>query len=407
MQTELNLPPLVERIYTNVTYFSVKCLHFPYLAPNFAAAIRTSLAPDAPRPPLRPGGCNLMKVVCDKLQDLNVNVPAPAVVPELPPWRVPHPAVTYTPTSKSDPPLLQKQLALETIASVSTLVPAAHHLYVDGSLQADGSAACAIFSPTMQPPVGNEWLGRRLPDSSSSTFCELNGLLDAVTLIVQRKVNGVIICDSKSALLALSSPRPVCARVVQEIRYQLAIAHDSSLIASLVWTPSHIGLAGNDTVDCLAKAACALDLDDANAAPSLQCYKKIIYSAAHNVTVLRRDAERASSVSIQHHDHFLHYRYKYRRRGLMVRRHNVVSARLRLGYRPVWQVSHAEDVPHYSSCKLCNTPNANTLDHYCLQCPTVLNLLPRDQDLIQICTHLLADDTLDLILTRHPHFGGC
>jgi len=259
----------------------------------------------------------------------------------------------------------------------------------------------------MQPPVGNEWLGRRLPDSSSSTFCELNGLLDAVTLIVQRKVNGVIICDSKSALLALSSPRPVCARVVQEIRYQLAIAHDSSLIASLVWTPSHIGLAGNDTVDCLAKAACALDLDDANAAPSLQCYKKIIYSAAHNVTVLRRDAERASSVSIQHHDHFLHYRYKYRRRGLMVRRHNVVSARLRLGYRPVWQVSHAEDVPHYSSCKLCNTPNANTLDHYCLQCPTVLNLLPRDQDLIQICTHLLADDTLDLILTRHPHFGGC
>ncbi|ROT85799.1 hypothetical protein C7M84_006458 [Penaeus vannamei] len=68
----------------------------------------------------------------------------PAVVPELPPWRVLHPAVTYTPTSKSDPPLLQKQLALETIASVSTLVPAAHHLYVDGSLQADGSAACAV-----------------------------------------------------------------------------------------------------------------------------------------------------------------------------------------------------------------------------------------------------------------------
>ncbi|KAK7084526.1 hypothetical protein SK128_000667 [Halocaridina rubra] len=35
------------------------------------------------------------------------------------------------------------------------------------------------------------------------------------------------------------------------------------------------------------------------------------------MTVQRRDTERANSVSIQHHDHFLHSRYKYRRRGLM------------------------------------------------------------------------------------------
>lgn len=80
----------------------------------------------------------------------------------------------------------------------------------------------------------------------------------------------VIVCDSKSGLLALSSPRPVCGRVVQEIKYQLAIAHDTSLIAFLVWTPSHFGHAGNDADDYLAKAACALELDDPNAAPSQQ-----------------------------------------------------------------------------------------------------------------------------------------
>ena len=76
---------------------------------------------------------------------------------------------------------MQKQLALETIASVSTSVSAAHHIYVDGSVQTDKSAACAMFCPTMKSSVEAEWLARKLPNSSSSTFCELHGILLAVT----------------------------------------------------------------------------------------------------------------------------------------------------------------------------------------------------------------------------------
>ena len=407
MQTELELPPLVERIYANVTYFSVKCLYSPHLAPHFSAVIRTSLDPDAPRLPLRPGSHNLINAVCDNLRGLDINVPRETAIPGLPPWRVPLPLVTFTPTSKDALPFLQKQLALDTIACVSTSVPAAHHIYVDGSVQADGSAACAIFSPTIEP-VGGEWLGRRLPNSSSSTYCELHGILDAITLLVRRSVNGVIICDSQSALHSLSSPRPSCDRVVQDILHHLAFAHDASLVVSFVWTPSHIGLTGNDMVDRLAKAACALNTDDDDdTVPSLRCFRTNIYSAAYAMTVHRRDAERANSVSIQHHDHFLQSRHKYRRYGVMVRRHNVVSARLRLGYRPVWQVSQAEDVPHYSSCKLCNCPNANNLQHYCLECPTVRGLLPQGLSLTDTCAYLLTGDNLDKILLQFPYFGGC
>ena len=119
-----------------------------------------------------------------------------------------------------------------------------------------------------------------------------------------------------------------------------------------------------------------------------------------------RDSERANSVSIQHYDNFIDVLHKYRRNGLMVRRHNVVSARLRLGYRPVWQVAQAEDVPHYSTCKLCHLVNANTLQHYCLSCPAVRDLLPQGQDLIFVCNHLLQDDNLDLMLMRFQYFGG-
>ncbi|KAK4315427.1 hypothetical protein Pmani_013344 [Petrolisthes manimaculis] len=118
----------------------------------------------------------------------------------------------------------------------------------------------------------------------------------------------------------------------------LADAHDASLIMSFVWTPSHIWLAGNDTADRLAKAACMLDVNDVDAEQSLRCLRIIICSswlAVNAAMVRRRDAEKANIVSIQYHDNFLHIRYKYGRHGLMVRKHNVVSAQLRLGYWPL------------------------------------------------------------------------
>ncbi|KAG0713837.1 hypothetical protein GWK47_015301 [Chionoecetes opilio] len=108
MQSELDLPPLVERIYANVTYISVKCLHSPYLAPHFSAVIRTSLDPDAPILLLRPGGHNLINAVCNNIRGLDITVPEEAAIPGLQSWRVPLPIVTFTPTSKDVPPLLQK-----------------------------------------------------------------------------------------------------------------------------------------------------------------------------------------------------------------------------------------------------------------------------------------------------------
>ncbi|KAK3879041.1 hypothetical protein Pcinc_016360 [Petrolisthes cinctipes] len=193
---------------------------------------------------------------------------------------------------------------------------------------------------------------------------------------------------------------------MQDILCQLAATYNASLVLSFMWMPSHIGLAGNDTVDSLAKAACMLGFGGGDAQPSLRCLQHRIYSAALASTVQRRDEERGNSVSIQHHDNVLQNRHKYCRHGLMVHRHNVVSAGLRLGYRPVWQIANTQDIPHYTSYKLCNSPNANNLEHCCIQCPTVRNLLPQGRNLLQTCQYILSDDNLDLILARHPHFGG-
>ena len=84
-----------------------------------------------------------------------------------------------------------------------------------------------------------------------------------------------------------------------------------------------------------------------------------------------------------------------------------MSARLRLGYRPVWQVSDAGDIPYFSNYKLCDTPNANSLHHYCLECLSVRDMQPQARSLLSVCDFFLKYNNLDVILERHPHFGGC
>ena len=53
--------------------------------------------------------------------------------------------------------------------------------------------------------------------------------------------------------------------MVRNILFQLASAHDSALIVSFLWVPSHVGLIGNNIVDSLYKVAFSMNL------PVLQC----------------------------------------------------------------------------------------------------------------------------------------
>ncbi|XP_050706751.1 uncharacterized protein LOC126992111 isoform X3 [Eriocheir sinensis] len=154
MQCELRLPPLVEIIYSNVTRLTVKCLHFPHLSPHYSQLIRMSLGPARPVPPILPAGRALIRSVSSLMRSLDLDIPVADVPPGPPPWLLPMPEVSLTPASKSDPPPLQLQLALEHVATVTSSITAPHCLYTDGSLQSDGAAGCALFSPDLEPPPG-------------------------------------------------------------------------------------------------------------------------------------------------------------------------------------------------------------------------------------------------------------
>ncbi len=270
------------------------------------------------------------------LRNRDLDLPAADVPPGLPPWLLPTPEVSLTPTSKSDLPPLQLQLA-----TVTASITAPHRLYTDGSLQSDGAAGCAVFTPDLEPPPGG-WVGRRLHDHSSSTLCELYAVLDAVSLVCQRGVNAAIICDSKPALQSLSAVHPSHPQVVQQILSFLSLVNARKLHVKFLWVPSHVGLPHNATADRLAKEACRLPIRGDGRPLSLPCHLSIVCSAAFFPARRRRDAERPQSLTITHYESVCRHKYSYRRRGLMVSRHNVVSARLRLGYRPPWQVAGVE-----------------------------------------------------------------
>ena len=152
MSSELDLSPIVERIFANVTYFSTKCLHCPILFHTSLLSSEHHLTQT------HPDSYFGQVVTTSSMQCATIFVALILMSPRR-----------------------QLSLAYHHPSSVSTSVSAAHHEYIDGSVQTDKSAASAMFCPSMESPVEDEWLGRRLLNSSSSTFCELYGILLAVT----------------------------------------------------------------------------------------------------------------------------------------------------------------------------------------------------------------------------------
>ncbi len=85
MQCALSFPLLVERIYSNVTRLTVKCLYFPYLSPHYSQLIRTPLGPARPVPPILPAGRALIRSISAVLRNLDLDISAADVPPGPPP----------------------------------------------------------------------------------------------------------------------------------------------------------------------------------------------------------------------------------------------------------------------------------------------------------------------------------
>ena len=98
-------------------------------------------------------------------------------------------------------------------------------------------------------------------------------------------------------------------------------------------------------------------------------------------------------------DVFIYGLYKTRTRQC-----DIVTARIRLGYRLYWQVSTANNVEE-TKCKLCNEEYKRTLVHYISECHVIQPFRPPSMRYGELCSYFISSDVLEDILMLYPKFG--
>ena len=59
-----------------------------------------------------------------------------------------------------------------------------------------------------------------------------------------------------------------------------------------------------------------------------------------------RNSQRPASISVKHYDQYMNVRFIYGTHKARTRQCDIVTARIRLGYRRIWQVNETGDVEY-------------------------------------------------------------
>ena len=122
-----------------------------------------------------------------------------------------------------------------------------HCIYTDGSK--DGRrVACGVFLPRLYSA------GARLPDDCSVYTAELSAIVLALQIIERSPYRQFIICsDSMSSLQALENKifdHPLVSTILVKV---IDLSRTYDII--FCWTPGHVGIAGNEKADAIARGA--------------------------------------------------------------------------------------------------------------------------------------------------------
>ena len=122
-----------------------------------------------------------------------------------------------------------------------------YHIYTDGSKndQGVGSAACSR----------NKTRRATLPCEASIFTAELQAIDLAIQMVNETdKRNFTIFTDSFSSILALQKPEQSHPAVIQ-IQYKIHELKKRRKFITIAWTPSHVGIKGNERADLEANRA--------------------------------------------------------------------------------------------------------------------------------------------------------
>ena len=322
------------------------------------------------------------------------------------PWERGKICVIFPDVPKKDSvtPAVLKQLVL---AEIGTLMEqhqsSIYQCYTDGSLKDGKQAGCAFIAYKDNTETSRK--SQRLHDWASTTQTELKGLRLATEYLLKHG-SGVIFCDSKPALQALNSAQNT-SNVVNDILANVIQATQKKIDITFMWLPSHIGVRRHDQADGLAKAACNNATIDEPGDFPLARVKHLLIQAQQESLQDLTNTQRPVSISIPHYERTSRTSYKYGTHKILTRQCDVVAAKIRLGYTPIWQLNELKgrgnNIDH-TKCALCGGERMRTLVHYLDQCPIIKPLLPPRTPYQEIINLLLETNLLEDILVLHPKF---
>ena len=328
----------------------------------------------------------------------------------LPPWRT----VPFDITIPTYPPkklIIQsiylqhtaKLRALEHIHTLQTDDNITQTIYTDGSLNtACGRAGSAIV--VTQPDGNIIEKGVRINNWASTLQTELVAILTAIKFIETTVTDSLIITDSLSSLLALGTLDSGCHDLVSEARHKYACLVDRGVRVKLLWIPSHIGLIKHDRVDALAKLASNKDTVEYNLGLSKRTLKTVIRKELIDEFDASRQVQTGTSRSIVYHDEMYQVKHVYGASNKITRLQDVVTARLRLGYKYLWQYVPQADV-NKTKCKVCGHTYGHTLEHYVLDCVKIEPFRDRSKHTVcEMAQHFISNGKIADILRLYPLF---
>ena len=408
MQTELNLTSLADHIKKVATLYGLKLIQNG-TRNEFYDLLYSD---NAQTQPLILPKC--IKVIQSEINKLNVHIQPHddgGIIPN-PPWKIVNANIKipsfYPEQNKHN--TLPQNLKFQTLKFIDDELNAYPNpqtvsvIYTDGSfMSSTGKSGCA-YVVYKEGKLKEKWAAP-LPKWSSSTNCELNSIEKAVAYSLTVG-DSLIITDSMSALCAIKSKSPLFVNLINKIDKNLYTAYVNNIKIKFLWIPSHINVSGNEEADRTAKQITIQQCVN-DTVFTVRQLKTLLLTEHRESVQLRTNTQRRESISIKHYDHFSGVKHFYGKAKLFGGPCDRIAARIRLGYRRVWQIDKdktGRSHPEYSKCTLCQAPDSNTLEHYVSYCSSLSNFRPPDLRYIELCYHFCKPEVLYPILRLYPNF---